>query len=203
MDMTPDVILRLLEELEQWMELADCPPVDWVVCGGAALGLRRLQSRPTRDVDVLGSWDKTALNVIGIEAFPDEMVGCITQVVDNHPELAGMGANWINLGVAPLARAGLPKGFADRLLNLRVGNRLTLRLLGRQDLMALKLYAAADELCPRQAIHFADLKGLTPTYAELDQAVEWLRTRKDFEEKRLVVKQVIGSLGHEDLAYYV
>ena len=31
MEMTRGAILRLLQELEQWMELEDCPPV----CGGA------------------------------------------------------------------------------------------------------------------------------------------------------------------------
>ena len=100
-------------------------------------------------------------------------------------------------------QAGLPDGFADRLSMLRIGNRLTLHLLGRQDLMALKLYAAADEHGPRQEIHFADLKGLAPTFEELDWAVEWLRTLRDFQEKRPTVKYVIERLGYEDLAYYV
>ncbi|NOZ56681.1 MAG: hypothetical protein GXO73_07830 [Calditrichaeota bacterium] len=203
MEMSRDAILRLLQELDQWMELEDCPPVDWVVCGGAALGLQELQDRPTRDVDVLGRWDEAVLDVVGIETFPEEMVACINRVVANHPELAGMGQNWINLGPRALVQAGLPKGFADRLHVLRVGNKLTLHLLGRWDLLALKLYAAADEHGPRQEIHFADLKGLTPTYDELDQAVEWLRTLRNFEEKRPVVKHVIERLGYEDLAYYV
>ena len=203
MDMTRDAILRLLQELDQWMELEDCPPVDWVVCGGAALGLQELQDRPTRDVDVLGRWDETILDVAGIETFPEAMVACIKRVVDNHPELAGMGQNWINLGPRALVKAGLPKGFADRLHELRIGNRLMLHLLGRQDLLALKLYAAADEHGQRQEIHFADLKGLAPTFEELDWAVEWLRTLRDFEEKRPAVKYVIERLDYEDLAYYV
>ncbi len=203
MEMTRDAILRLLEELDHWMELEDCPPVDWVVCGGAALGLQQLQDRPTRDVDVLGRWDETVLDVAAIETFPDEMVACIKRVVDNHPELAGMGQNWINLGPRALVRGGLPEGFAGRLHKLRVGNRLTLHLLGRLDLLALKLYAAADERGPRQEIHFADLKGLAPTFDELDWAVDWLRTLRDFEEKRPFVKYVIERLGYEDLVYYV
>jgi hypothetical protein len=203
MTMTRDAILRLLQELDEWMEFEDCPPVDWVVCGGAALGLQGLQDRPTRDVDVLGRWDDAVADVAGIETFPDEMVACIRRVADNHPELAGMGQNWVNLGPRALVKAGLPEGFAGRLQVLRVGKRLTLHLLGRQDLLALKLYAAADDRGGRREIHFADLKGLAPTYDELDWAVEWLRTLKDFEEKRLVVKDVIERLGYEDLAYYV
>lgn len=203
MEMKRDAILRLLEELDQWMELEDCPPTDWVVCGGAAMGLLELQDRPTRDVDILGRWDKAVAGIAGIDTLPDKMVACIKRVVDNHPELAGMGQNWINLGPRALMQAGLPEGFADRLHELPIGDRLTLHLLGRQDLLALKLYAAADEHGPRQEIHFADLKGLAPTYGELEWAVDWLRTRRDFEEKRPVVKHVIERLGYEDLAYYV
>jgi len=203
MEMSHYAILRLLQELDQWMELEDCQPVDWVVCGGAALGLQKLQDRPTRDVDVLGRWDEAVLNVVGIEVFPKELLACINRVVANHPELAGLGQNWVNLGPRALAQAGLPEGFASRLRELRVGKRLTLHVLGRKDLLALKLYAAADEHGPRQEIHFADLKGLAPTYDELDWAVDWIRTLRDFEEKRSAAKHVIERSGYEDLAYYV
>jgi hypothetical protein len=196
-------IMRLLQELDEWMKLEDCSPVDWVVCGGAALGLQGLQDRPTQDVDVLGRWDEEPLSVVGIESFPQSVIACIKRVSANHPELAGLGPNWVNLGPSALAREGLPEGFVTRLQELRVGERLTLRLLGRKDLLALKLYAAADEQGPRREVHYSDLKGLAPTYDELDFAVEWIRTRRDFEEKRIAVKDVLRRLDHEDLAYYV
>ncbi len=203
MEMSRDAILRLLQELDQWMELEDCPPADWVVCGGTALGLQELQDRPTRDVDVLGRWDETLLNVARIDQFPENLRACINRVAANHPELAGMGQNWVNLGPGALTHAGLPNGFADRLREFRIGKRLTLHLLGRQDLLALKLYAAADDRGHRQEIHFADLKGLAPTEGELETALEWVRTLRDFEEKRHVVKYVIERLGYGELAYYV
>lgn len=203
MELSRAAILHLLQELDQWMELEGCQAADWVVCGGAALGLQGLQSRPTRDVDVLGRWDKAVLNVASIESFPEDLFACIDRLVANHPELAGLGRNWVNLGPGALVQAGLPEGFASRLRELRIGRKLTLHLLGRQDLLALKLYAAADEQGPRQEIHYADLKGLAPTYDELDRAVKWIRTLRDFEEKRPAVKHVIERLGHEDLAYYV
>lgn len=203
MKLTRDAILRLLQELDQWMEQEDCQSVDWVICGGAALGLQGLRDRPTRDVDVLGRWNGAALSVASIEAFGEEILGCIKRVVNNHPELEGLGQNWVNLGPRALAQAGLPEGFANRLRELRVGNKLTLHLLGREDLVALKLYAAADDQGPRQEIHYADLEALAPTPDELDRAVNWVRTLRDFEEKRLVVKYVIERLGHDGLAIYV
>ena len=42
------------------------------------------------------------------------------------------------------------------------GSRLTIHLLGRIDLLALKLYAAADDFGPRQDVHDQDIKALAP-----------------------------------------
>ena len=203
LELSSDDILRLLQELNQWMELEDCQAVDWVVCGGAALGLQDLQRRATQDVDVLGRWDEEMLSVVSIESFPDNVIACISRVAANHPELAGLGQNWVNLGARSLAQEGLPEGFVGRLREMRVGNRLTLRLLGRRDLLALKLYAAPDDQGARQEIHYDDLKGLAPTFDELDFAVEWIRTRRDFHETSIAVKHVLKRLGYEGLAYYV
>jgi len=143
------------------------------------------------------------LRVSTIDSFPPNVAACIRHVAENHPELAGLGTNWINLGPSRLAQDGLPEGFADRLEELRIGNKLTLQLLGRQDLLALKLYAAADDTGRRQEIHYGDLERLAPTFDELDFAVEWIRTRRDFDAKSIGVKDVLRRLDHDDLAYYV
>jgi len=203
MELSNNSILRLLQELDNWMELEDCPPVSWVVCGGAALGLQGLQNRPTQDVDVLGLWNESVLGVSSIDSFPSNVTACIRRVADNHPELAGLGANWVNPGPSSLAQDGLPEGFAERLEELPIGGKLTLQLLGRQDLLALKLYAAADDMGRRREVHYGDLKRLAPTFEELDFAVGWIRTRRDFDTKSIGVKDVLRRLGHDDLAYYV
>jgi len=203
MDLTSDNIRRLLHELDQWLAFEDCQPVDWVVCGGAALGLQGLLDRPTQDIDVLGRWDNGILDVTDIELIGPDVNACIARVADAHPELAGLGRNWVNCGPRNLAEEGLPEGFADRMCKLSVGAKLTLHLLGRKDLLALKLYAAADDHGPRQAVHYADLASMAPTFDELDFAVDWILTRSDFEVKRIAVKDVLRRLDHEDLAYYV
>jgi hypothetical protein len=203
MELSPETLDSLLRELAQWLEFEDCEPVEWVVCGGLALTLQNLQSRATRDVDVLGRWNARQLNVEPIDAFPATVKQCIERVAQNHPELAGLGPRWVNLGPGPLARSGLPDGFAKRLVTRRISDRLTLHLLGRDDLLPLKLYAAADEFGARQAVHFDDLQTLKPTFDELDRAVEWIRGLSDFEQVRPELNQAGRDLGDDDLAYYI
>ena len=203
MQMSRDMLKGLLDELAQWMEFEDCEPVEWVVCGGVALALQGLQSRTTRDVDVLGNWNPQSMVIAYVEEFPDEVKACIRKVTDNHPELAGLNERWINLGPSRLTKFGLPSGFEHRMTAVRFREKLTLHLLSRDDLLPLKLYAAADEFGPRQDVHQQDLKALKPTFDELDRAVEWVRTLPDFEEKRTELKDVVRRLGYEDLAYYI
>jgi hypothetical protein len=203
MQMSRNTLKALLEELEMWLDFEDCEPVEWLVCGGAALALQGLQSRTTRDIDVLGAWNAPSMEVVCIEDFPDEVKACFQRVIDNHPELTDMDARWINRGPSRLAKFGLPEGFEQRVSTVSVGSRLTLHLLGRDDLLSLKLYAAADDLGPRQEIHYQDLKALSPTYDELDRAVAWVRTLPDFEQKRIELTNVVQRLGYDDLAYYI
>lgn len=201
MQMTRRILESLLTELGDWLEFEDCAPVDWVVCGGVALSLQDLQSRTTRDVDVLGNWG--GATIACIQDFPDEVKACIRKVVENHPDLQALDMRWINLGPSRLATFGLPEGFERRLTSVSFGKKLTLHLLGRQDLLPLKLYAAADEFGRRQEVHYQDLKALRPTFDELDNAVDWVRTLPDFEEKRMTLKDIVGRLGYDDLAYYI
>lgn len=201
--MSHSMLKKLLEELGEWLAFEDCEPVEWVVCGGLALALQGLQSRTTRDVDVLGDWNVQKVEVACIEGFPEKVKACIERVAADHPELSGLGGKWVNLGPSRLANWGLPKGFEQRLVTVQISDRLTLHLLGREDLLPLKLYAAADEFGPRQDIHFADLHALNPTFEELDKAVDWVRTLPDFEQKRTELKEILRRLGYDDLAYYV
>ena len=63
----------------------------------------------------------------------------------NHLRLLGPAEiphKYHNLGPGRLAERGLPPGFAERLHVVRFGEKLTLRLLGRQDLLALKVVTA-------------------------------------------------------------
>lgn len=145
------------------------------------------------------------MEVTCIEVFPETVRSCISRVVKNHPELAGFGEGWVNLGPKDIAQQGLPVGYATRLRVMKFGknNSLVLHLLSRVDLIPLKLYAAADRFGSRQEIHLDDLRKLNGTFEELDAALDWVRKLKRFEELRPELENVLERLGHDDLANYL
>lgn len=201
--MSSEQARELLSELADWLRFEGSEPVEWVVCGGMAMALQGLDLRTTRDVDVIGPWDRGLMQVTYADVFPEKVRKCIGKVAEAHPELAGMKGDWINLGPRKLALWGLPEGYEKRLTAMRFGDRLTLHLLGREDLLPLKLYAAADELAGRQSVHIHDLKVLKPTYKEVEKALEWVLKLPDIESKKVALQTVVEELGYEDLAIYI
>lgn len=111
---------------------------------------------------------------------------------------------WVNLGPRPIIEFGLPDGFTNRRATVRIGARLTLHLLGRIDLIALKLFAASDDMGKRQQIHLDDLRTLDPTAQEIESAIRWIERMPDPHHRiRPAFKSIVELLGHEDLAHYV
>lgn len=194
----------LLEQLNDALQIEDAQPVEWVVCGGTALALQGLSTRTTQDVDVLGEWQSTEVGVVPIAEFPSAVSRAIRRVVEAHPELRGFGPRWVNLGARQIVDFGLPDGFATRLTNVRFGDRLALHLLGRVDLISLKLFAASDDLGHREQVHLDDLRTLNPTAAELALSIGWVERLPDPQYRlRASLKNIVGLLGHDDLAYYI
>jgi len=202
--LTPDNIRGLLSELNDALTLDEAEPVSWVVCGGTALALQGLGRRTTRDVDVLGSWPASGIEVVAIVDFSDAVKRAIRRVAAAHPELQVAGPLWVNLGPRQIVEFGLPEGFANRLTAIRMGDKLTLHLLGRPDLIALKLFAAADDMGARQSIHFDDLRELGPTALEIESSIRWVERMPDPQHRiRPSLKSIVEQLGHEDLAHYI
>ena len=208
MSLTAHNLNSLLGELNDALLLEGAAPVTWVVCGGTALALQGLSARTTEDVDVLGSWndarDGSGVEIIAIGTFAPEVLRAIARVALAHPELAGLRSRWVNLGAQEIVKHGLPAGALSRLVPMRIGERLTLQLLGRVDLIALKLYAASDDLGRRQQIHLDDVRVLDSTAAELDDAIQWVLRMPDPQHRlRPSLKSILEELGHEDLSYYI
>ncbi|MBI4616352.1 MAG: hypothetical protein HY720_22265 [Planctomycetes bacterium] len=66
-----------------------------------------------------------------------------------------------------------PPGMQERLVWRRYGG-LSVGLLARQDLIALKLHAAVDREGP-ESVHYQDLLFLGPSDTELEWAAGWVR----------------------------
>jgi len=194
----------LLRELNDALALEGAGPVDWIVCGGTALGILGFVRRPTRDVDVIGSWSAERLQVIQLDRFPPAVERAIARVADAHPELRASGISWVNLGAKGLLDFGLPPGCLGRLTHRAIGAHLTLRLPDRRDLIAFKLFAAADAAHGRQSVHKEDLRALASNEEELRFAIDWVITIPDRNHQlRAELREFLQELGHEDLAYYI
>ncbi|MEI7743148.1 MAG: DUF6036 family nucleotidyltransferase, partial [Chloroflexota bacterium] len=156
--------------------------------GGAALLLRGTVSRPTKDGDIVG------------ERLPDGSIGRLGHL---PPELAraaldvarvyGLADDWLNLGPAFLLDGPLPEGFEGRLSPVEFG-ALRLWVAGREDLVALKLWATANRW-PAPGRHLADLQALEPSTDELRSAAAWTRLRDPSPGYRELLAAVLERFG--------
>lgn len=162
---------------------------DIVLIGGGALLLLGLIDRPTRDLDIVSRIEGERW----VEGEP--MPGPLAQAIADVASALDLRDHWLNAGPTSLLRFGLPGGFADRVVTQRYG-ALTVRLAGRVDQVAFKLYAAVDQ-GPRSK-HFKDLRLLSPTRDELLGAARWCQTHDTSEPFRDMLLQALAALGIED-----
>ncbi len=162
---------------------------DIVVIGGGALLLLGLIDRPTKDLDIVsriegGRWREG-----------EPMPGPLLQAIADVASALDLDGHWLNAGPTSLLRFGLPTGFADRVVTQTYGS-LTVRIAGRTDQVAFKLYAAVDQ-GPRSK-HFKDLKRLAPTREELLVAARWCQTHDTSPPFRDMLLQALATLGIEN-----
>jgi hypothetical protein len=190
---------RILAELELALTIESAQPARWLVCGGVALALQGLTSRSTSDLDVIGSLSDIAFGVTPMDGFPTEVLRASDRVALSRPELQ---TRWVNLGASGLLRFGLPDGLERRVRVLVIGPQLTLLIPSRSDLVALKLFAAIDPVPRRQPIHKSDLGAMSPSRAELESAIEWIRRIPDPNDQLMTeLRELLLEFGHDDLAY--
>ncbi len=161
---------------------------DLVLVGGAALLLRGTVTRPTKDGDILG--ERRADGSIGrLDQLPPWLARAAADVARAY----GLADDWLNLGPSSLLEGLLPAGFEERLSLVEFG-ALRLWVAGREDLVALKLWAAADRW-PAPGRHLADLEALAPTNGELRNAAAWTRLRDPSPGYRELLDALLGRLG--------
>jgi hypothetical protein len=160
-----------------------------VTVGGSSLMLLGLLQRPTRDLDVV------ALVEDGQYVKARELPILLQQAVRDVGAVLGIGPAWLNVGPADLLDFGLPPGFASR-TELRRYGPLTLHVAGREDQVALKLYAATDQGSTSK--HFQDLESLAPTQQELVQGARWALTHDPSAAFRGELVATLTALGLAD-----
>ncbi|MGH2511887.1 MAG: DUF6036 family nucleotidyltransferase [Candidatus Limnocylindrales bacterium] len=161
-----------------------------VVIGGGNLILRGLVARPTtKDLDLLGA--RTSSGVEPMRPMPEPLRRAVLDVARTY----GLADDWINLGPESLLDFGLPAGFTNR-LERRDYDGLIAWLAGRFDMVCFKLFAAVDQ-GPRSR-HLQDLGDLEPDPGELLAAARWTLTHDPSPGYRLVLVEMLRTLGMED-----
>ena len=191
-----EAIERVLRALAERLDLAQAPPIELAVCGGAALHVLGLMSRGvTRDVDAFALVRRRGGRRILFKApLPEHLMREAVIVAKDF----GLAPDWLNSGPADLLDLGLPKGLAGRLRAVRYGKRLAIHYLARRDQIHFKLYAAADG--GPGSRHLADLIALEPKAGELESAARWAMTHDPSEGFRNVMKGCLKHIGHENVA---
>lgn len=159
---------------------------DIVVLGGAALNLLGLVDRSTRDVDVLARTDPATGALRHPEPLPDALRAAIAEVALDF----GEPADWMNTAVALQWVTGLPPGIAAR-IEWRDFDALRVGLVAREDLIAFKLYASADQIGPA-SVHVSDLLALRPTPRELSEAAAWIHTQDTSPDFHVILDRVVA-----------
>lgn len=136
------------------------------VVGGSALLLRKLRDRPTADVDVVASARRDEA-LRPRFTLPEPLRDAAADVALS----LGLEDNWINAASAALIGDKLPEGYRSR-MDSHVFDGLVVSVLGREDLVRLKLYAASDE--GPGSWHVDDLRGMAVSDDELDRARAWV-----------------------------
>jgi len=185
-----DQLERLFERLGEVLE-ASGQSAAIAIVGGAALNLLGVIARATVDIDVIATGEAADALPPTALVVPAHLPDNLTAAVERMTRDLALPAGWINTTVTCHGRQELPPGFVTRVLWKRY-RRLWVGTAGRQDLIALKLHAAADT--DVHSRHTADLLALRPTLGELQTAAEWVRRQDAGAEFPSLVAKVIAHV---------
>ncbi len=188
-----------LRALGARLEAMGASEVEIVVIGGAALSVLGFVDRSTRDVDVLALGVRTPDSVAPLLIKSRPLPDALRTAAQGVQRDLGLREDWLNAGPTDLLDHGLPAGFAERLTEQRFGARLLVHFPAREDLIALKVYAAADTGIGR---HTQDLTALNATPTELLAGARWARSQDSsdgFKSMLLALLRHCGAVAEAEV----
>jgi hypothetical protein len=142
-----------------------------LVVGGFALQHHDLLIRElTMDVDTLARREGDVL----VSATPEPRA--VREAIEAVANARGIDRRWMNARVAAeLFERPLPDGIDERATRIEIAG-LTLLVAHPDDLVKLKLAAAAKQFAPRDVDekHRGDLRGMCPTREQLTAGLDWI-----------------------------
>jgi len=163
-----------------------------VIVGGAAMNLASYVSRATTEVDVLAMADPAAGEVRVVRTPDAPLPAPLLAAASAVAKDVGLAEDWLDVRVAEQWRQELPPGLPARVSWQEFGG-LEVGVVDRHDLVAFKLYAAADHRGP-SSVHVQDLLALRPSDAELAAARAWLVRQDVSPELHQVLDRVIAHV---------
>ena len=180
-----ETALNLLGELLQ----ARGESFNIIIVGGAAVNLLGFVSRATTDVDILAFAHPDSQGKLQLSPPDDPLPGVLVEAARVVATDLSLDPNWLNTGPASQWQSGIPPGLEKR-ISWRSHGGLSVGIVGRRDLIFLKLYAAVDDTGPT-SVHFQDLIALRPTKDELAAAAVWVQQQDPTPIVAQIMQQVI------------
>jgi len=193
MKMGWDELKEAFSLLGEVLEGRGTPPVDLVVCGGAALRAAGIVGRVTKDVDVLAQRGEVFRELMGASPLPDYVKEAVADVAIEMRLPSG----WLNASTSMLMLPleDLPAEMWAGILEEEYGPSLRVGFVGRVGQIYLKVYAVIGR---EQKRDVEDLKALAPTTEEWRAVMEWLQSHDLLDDaKRGRLKEVRSELGME------
>jgi len=197
MEMNGESIITSLAALGEQLDYMGGPPLELVVCGGAALTVLQMVGRRfTNDVDVIALVNtncKGSIELLSADTLPDDVLqaaGIVARDFDLDPD-------WLNTKAAQSGQS-LPDGLSQRWFTKSYGKRLTIHFIGRYDQIFLKLHAVVDR--DADSRHLADLLSLKPSVEEMTEAARWCLIQDAGEQFADLLRSCLRQIGYAHVA---
>ena len=176
-------ILENLNLLSEWLGVKyPGETFELMVVGGAAMALSGFKDQ-TQDIDLLR---------------PERLPASLKAGIAHISKVKRLSLEWINTNAANILRKvkrlkTLPNYFNEISRTIDIGENLKVNLIGRQALIALKLWAAT----PSYTKHTVDIKSLNPSKEEIKEAVQFTLSIDNNELRRDDLRIVLRYTGFD------